>query len=229
MALVLGACGRLDFEPLDQRTADAATSATPWQHASTQGKNLAATTIANAFTADAGDLVIAGCGFGMSTGVPIAFSVTPAGMVTLAAPIEQDVQYMTTVAVWGSVASGAGTGANLTITAANLDPGGADCSVSVYRGGGASPHLVDMLNTTSTVGNALCGPVATQPGGVAYYVTINLGGTNAPPSSAPFQERYAGNGNPAGDWAPTDGTSQSAMLANSGAFFWACTTISLSP
>jgi len=86
-----------------------------------------------------------------------------------------------------------------------------------------------MERTAGQAGSALCGPVATQIGGAAFYVTINLGGRNEPPTSAPFTERYAGNGNPAGDWVPTDGTSQSATLPNSGAFYWACTTISLSP
>jgi hypothetical protein len=182
-------------------------------------------------------LVIMSDGNSPSSG-QVSFSAMPSGIVTFAPAFEKDqglpdgnggTEPTTLAGTWGTVLPAAGTATMLTITVTDFT-GWSDLSATLFSGGIAAPQQVDLVHTSGgTGGLATCGPIATVPNGAALYVAARWTCADAP-VAGPFSQLGRLSGNPYGMYAPTDGTSATATLADCGnTGGWVCSTLSLSP
>ncbi|MBS2028087.1 MAG: hypothetical protein JST54_09310 [Deltaproteobacteria bacterium] len=140
-------------------------------------------------------------------------------------------------AIWWGIIGGP-AGADAGIISISLEPSHArqfaDLSIATYRGGRADAGLVDMVIDSGDGpypdgGPMTCGPVATEVGGLAFFVDVMWGGGDSPLNPA-FVIRQNNQGNPTGDAVPTDGSMMGTQLGCCAGFAqWVCQTISISP
>jgi hypothetical protein len=199
---------------------------------SSSGNPLPPLTVTSKADIQVGDLVVIGCDSGNAGGT-IDFSGFSKTALTLniVGPRSDGKAYQAEMG-WGVMQEAT---TNLQITATPEDPNETafmDCTINVYRGGGPNVALVAESKATGPddSGNAMCGPIQTVPGGLAYYISARTSCIGTPMDPA-FTQRTGINGNPNGDVVPTDGGIVQSQMnpCNSSTSSWLCYMMTLSP
>jgi len=188
-------------------------------------------TVSSSANIRVGDLVVVGCNTSNTGGYITLSGISRASLpFEVVGPNTNGVAYESQIS-WAVVQ--APIGGTLQITAnPNAPVSFLDCTINVYRGGGPAVRVVDQIKDIGPVDSGLvsCGPVATVPGGLAYYIAARTSCAGLPLDPA-FTQRTGINGNPIGDAVPTDGGTLQTQLdaCSNSTGDWICLMFSLSP
>lgn len=205
-----------------------------WRFLTTDAVTLGSSpvTVTSSANVEVGDLVIFACDTGGNGGNITAsgFPVTSLSLSTVG-PHSDNKDYEAWVA-WGVVTAPITPTLQITGTTENSVPF-LDCYLDVYRGG--NPATASLVAEVPNIGPddsglAQCGPIATAPGGVAFYVAARTSCLGTPLDPV-FVQRQEINGNVCGDSVPNDGGNVDTKLGdcNNSTSDWVCLTVSIAP